>query len=199
VLNGKVIMDDGMGNSGSRFPITLKTGGTRPHHLSELEGVVVARVVAPPEAIITVPDVFGRGKEQAWTTDSRSLQIEAASEGRGSQATLRVRLVATAEAANEVLNFPVQVKGRARPFLRINRRSGDVAMPDFEVRDASGKLLKVTAQAIESGFDGSDATLTVQLRIERPAEGLTGATLSLVGRRPVLVEMPFVLKDVQLP
>jgi hypothetical protein len=199
VLNGDVIMDDGMVNGSSRFPITLKTGGTRPHQLAELEGVVVARVIAPPEPIITVPDVFGKGKEQAWTTDSRSLHIEAANEGHGSQATLRVRLVATADAANEVLNIPVQVKGRARPFLRINRRAGDIALPDFQVRDASGKLLKVTPQAIEWGFDGSAAALTAQLRVERPAEGLSGATLSLVGRRPVLVEMPFVLKDVPLP
>lgn len=191
-----------LSGSGSRFPVTLKTGGMRPRELAELEGVVVARIVAPPEPIITVPDVFGKGKEHAWTTDSRSLHIEAANVGvAGSQiaATIRVRLVATDEAANEVLNFPVQVKGKLRPFLRINRRGGDLPVPDFQVRDSTGKLLKVTATATESGFDGSAASLTVQLRVEQSAEGLSGATLTLVGRRPVIVEMPFTLKDVPLP
>lgn len=189
-----------LSRSGSRFPVTLKTGGTRPRQLAELEGVVVAVVIAPPEPIITIPDVFGKGKEKSWTTDGRSLHIESANERQGfQQATIRVRLVATADAANEVLNFPVQVKGKLRPFLRINRRSGDMAVPDFQVRDSTGKLLKVTTSVTESGFDGSAASLTVQLRVERPAEGLSGVTLTLEGRRPVIVEMPFVLKDVPLP
>ena len=161
---------------------------------------MVAKIIAPPEPIIIVPDVFGQGKTQKWVSDSRSLQIESANEGKNAtQALLRIRLTATSDAVNEILNFPVQLKGRARPFLRIDRRGSNLAVPEFQVHDSAGNQLKVTTQVTESGFDGSAATVVVQLRIERPADGLGSATLTLVGRRPVLVEMPFALKNVPLP
>jgi hypothetical protein len=94
------------------------------------------------------------------------------------------------------------VKGRVRPFLRINRLSGEVATgtPEFQLRDADGKLLRVMATGlVDSTFDGMTLTQEVQLTFEKPAGGVEGISLSLNTRRSVVVEMPFVLKDVPLP
>ena len=103
---------------------------------------------------------------------------------------------------SEVLNFPVQVKGRVRQFVRINRTGREpVANPsEFVFKDANGKPVKVlSTRAMSSTFDGVTMTQEIELRIEKPANGTAGMNLSMTGRRPALVEMPFVLKDVQLP
>jgi hypothetical protein len=96
------------------------------------------------------------------------------------------------------------VKGRIRPFLRINRGSGQIAPAsgsnDFQFRDADGKPLKiVSTRLLETSADGMTMSQEVELRIELPKTGAEGITMSLNGRRPALVEMPFVLKNVPLP
>ncbi|HKB05535.1 MAG TPA: hypothetical protein VKD90_25145 [Gemmataceae bacterium] len=213
-------------DAGPLFPVTLKAGGTRPKRLAELEGVVVARVLAPPEPVLTVPDVFGKGKGQSFTADRLTCRVTSADSdaprppvvARGVQpgdgrpvrkppeapaaAAVRVRVTSTAGAINEFLNFPVQVKGRLRPFIRLNRLSGEMATgaPDFQLRDADGKPLRVLATGlVDSTFDGTTLNQEVQLTFEKPAGGLDGINLSLTARKSVVVELPFVLKDVPLP
>jgi hypothetical protein len=213
-------------DTSSHFPVTLKAGGTRPRRLAELEGVVVARILAPSEPVLTVPDVFGKGKGQSFTADRLTCRVTAAEPNAArpsglppgfpkefappvtkpaevpAAAAVRVRVTSTAGAVNEFLSFPVQVKGRVRPFLRINRLSGEVATgtPEFQLRDADGKLLRVMATGlVDSTFDGMTLTQEVQLTFEKPAGGVEGISLSLNTRRSVVVEMPFVLKDVPLP
>jgi hypothetical protein len=201
IVNGEMLIEDGTGGTGF-FPVTLKSGVTRPRKLSDLEGVVVARVVAPPEPLITVSDVFAKGKDKSIHNNDRSIQIIDANPGsETNQATLRIRVVAAADSVNEILNFPVQLKGRVRPFVRINRKSGEStqAMPEFQLRDSEGKVIKSTPQVTGSSFDGTTASFEVILKVDRPASGFENVNLTLTGRRSVIVEMPFVLKDVPLP
>ena len=233
VLNGEMMLDDGMGGAGSRFPVTIKSGSSRPKQLAELHGVVVARIVAPPEPVLTVTDVFGKGKDQVCRTEGLTCQVTALEKNAlrpspiqstvrlGDQdiptvrlgsnevpskpseyATFTIRLVSTGDAANEILNLPVQIKGRLQPFLRINRRSGMAQpnLPEFQVLDADGKPLRIlTTRPMESNFDGTTMSQAVQLVIDKPGKGLDGISFTILARRPVVVEMPFVLKDVPLP
>jgi hypothetical protein len=215
------------GDSGQAFPVTLKAGATRPKRLAELEGVVVARVLAPPEPLLTVTDVFGKGKGQTVQADGLTCRVTAVeevaahpgppprvrsgpterpadrrAEAGPAPASVRVRVVSTTDALTEVMNFPVQLKGRVRPFIRINRRSGDLAAnsPELQLRDTDGKVLRVLATGlIESTFDGTTMTQEVHLTFQKPAKGVEGISLTLTGRRPAVVEMPFVLRDVPIP
>ena len=45
VVNGDMVINDGLGTGNQYFGVTLKGSGTRPRQLSTLEGVVVVRVV----------------------------------------------------------------------------------------------------------------------------------------------------------
>jgi hypothetical protein len=223
-----LILDGGLQVPGQHdspyFPVTLKVDGPRPRRLAELEGIVVARVLAPPEALVRVPDVFGKGKGQVYSGDGLSCQVTKVEEvaenplpaprvrgGFGdpapapaeeSPAAIRIRVVTSAAVANEVLNFPVQVRGRLRPFVRINRRSGPIPanLPGLELRDGNGKAVRLlSTRMTSSSFDGSNQTQELVLTFVKPDAGLEGLSLTLSGRRSVVVEMPFTLKDVPLP
>jgi hypothetical protein len=230
IINGDVV-SGGMGGVDRTFPVTLKSGGLRPKRLAEVDGVVVARVVTPPEVLLTVPDVFGKGKGQVFQSDGLTCQVveskgateqlpvapravrgagDFAAPAKASEpaglASISVRVVITGETGNEILNIPVQVKGRVRPFLRINRRSGEMAvnLPELRLQDADGLPLKVTStQVTGSQFDGSSWTQEVKLTFQKPAgigvKGQEGVSLSVHGRRVAVVELPFTLKDVSLP
>jgi len=226
VLNGDMMLSDFSNPGGGAFPVTLKAGGSRPKQLAELHGVVVARVMAPPEPLITVADVFGKGKGQTSRADGLSCEVTSAkpdvesfvkpprlvARGQapspvvataGSQAAaVSVKLVSNGDATSDMLNLPVQIKGKLQPFIRINRLRGTSAVnvPAFEVRDADGKLLRVlSTRQTASQFDGETMTQEIELTFEKPAKGLDGVSLTVTARRPAVVEMPFVLKDVPLP
>jgi hypothetical protein len=206
IINGEMVMDGG-GGSPSFHPVTLKCDGTRPRQLAEVEGVVVARVMGPAETLVQFADLFGKGKGQSQSRDGVSMTLKSAEKmgsSTSSLANVRVRIVTSVDNVNEMLNFPVQVKGRIRPFLRINRGGGAVAPSpnsnEFQFRDAEGQPLKiVSTRLMETSADGMTLSQEVELRIELPKTGTEGITMSLNGRRPALVEMPFVLKNVPLP
>lgn len=195
VINGDLIMEDGVGGS-PFYPVTLKAGTSHPRKLSELDGVVVARMLAQTEPLITVPDVFGKAKEQSFRSEGHSFQIIDAKPG-----SLHVRVTTSADSINEILNLAVQVKGRMQPFVRINRRSGGSSQsaPEFQLRDSDGKIIKTTTQVTGSANDGTTVTFEVLLRVDKSASTTSNASLTMTGRRSVIVEMPFVLKDVELP
>lgn len=203
IVNGNtIVVDDGTVGSDQQFPVTLKAGGTRPRQLTRLEGVVVARVVGPPEPLVTVADALDKGKGQVQTADGLSVEVRSVEAEKTGHTAVRVRLASSAEGINEVLNFPVQLKGRIRPFIRINRGGGmpGAPAPDIQLKDAAGSPLKVMAARVtDSTFDGTTMTQEVELRVVPPIGGLAGVTLTLTGRRPTVVEMPFTLKDVPLP
>jgi hypothetical protein len=226
VWNGDMRIDGAA--AGPYFPVTLRTGGDRPRTLAELEGVVVARVLAPPEPLMTVADVFGKGKDQSYTANGVTCRVtaaeaeaknpfgvprQAAAPGQppdrqwpapAADRPAAVQFQLTTAMDNEVLNFPVQVRGRQRQFIRINRGPRPAVagggMPDYQLKDADGKPVRVLSTwVLRSGFDGSSLTQDIQMAFEKPARGLDGLTLTVTGRRPVVVEQPFVLRDVPLP
>jgi|GEM_PF-2188376 len=231
IVNGDLVIDGWNGSGGSHFPVTLKTGGSRPKQLAELHGVVVARVMTPPEPVLAVADVFGKAKGQVFRADGLTCQVTAVNPTAGevqppgrlsvpprpvattpappkraadpvAVAAFSVRLVSTGEATSEILNLPIQIKGKLQPFIRFNRRTGATQphMPEFQVRDADGNLLRVlSSRQTESSFDGVTMTQEIQLTIDKPAKALDGVSFTLTSRRPATVEMPFVLNDVPLP
>lgn len=200
IANGDVMAGAGMADIPQ--PVTLKSGGLRPKALAELQGVVVARVVTPPEVLVTVTDLLRPGPREAMA-DGMTVQVKDVSKGTGNRVVVQARVTIRNDAADDIINVPLQLKGRVRPFIRINRGPGMPGgqLADLKIRDAAGVPIRgLSAQVTGMSFDGTGMVQDVQLSFEQPATtGDDGLTLVLMGRRAALVEMPFVLKDVPLP
>jgi hypothetical protein len=200
--SGELMLGDGT-EAASGIPVTLKTDGPKPQRLSRLDGIMVAQVMAPPEPLVTISDVFGKAPKTVQTSTAVTLTIVSAREnGPAGNPAIRLRLSSHYEAVNELLNFPVRVKGRVRPFIQINRRSGEspASASEFQLRDADGRAIRLqSTRVISSNFDGTNITQEVELQLEKPAAGRNGVNLTLAGRRPATIEMPFTLTDVPLP
>lgn len=198
--NGNIMT--GLGTGDLPQPVTLKSDGLRPTALAELQGVVVARVMTPPEVLVTVADLLRPGTREA-TADGMTVQVKDVSQGPGNRVVVQARVTTRNDPADDVINVPLQFKGRVRPFIRINRGPGMPGgqLPDLKVRDAAGVPLRgLSAQVTGMNFDGTTLVQDVQLSFDKPAAtGDDGLSLVLVGRRAAVVEMPFTLKDVRLP
>ncbi len=206
IVNGEVVMDNAAGCN-PRYPVVFKSGRRHPTKFCELQGFVVARVITPSEPLITVDDVFGKSKGQSKTAAGHTLTITSAHDDEKSgEATIQVRLVASPGTVNQIANFPVQIRGRLRPFVRINRRGERPNMngPHFDVRGPDGHLLKIKrTELVSTEINGSGVGNEYRLIFAKPTDAgaswPNGISLTLHGRQHVRVEMPFVLKDVPLP
>jgi hypothetical protein len=185
----------------SAQPVTLKTNGIRPKKLTELQGVVVARVITPPEAIVTVPQLMRPGTHET-TADGMTVQVKNVTTGPDNRVVVQVRLVSRMDQSDDVLNVPLQLKGRIRPFIRINRGSGLAGgqLPDFKIHDASGTPIRgLSAQVMGGEFDGTTMAQNVRLSFDRtPSTTDDQLSLVLMGKRAAVVEMPFTLRGVPL-
>jgi hypothetical protein len=227
IMTDDLMSADPNGSSGTHYAVTLKTGGSRPKHLSELHGIVVARIIAPPEPVLTVADIFGKGRGQVFRTEGLTCEVLAERPQAekppppprivsgpppprtpepplavGATESFVVRVVSTADQMNDILNVPIQMKGRMQQFIRINRGRGarSFPSPSFQVRTEKGMPVRVVGtQIIDSTFNGSTMSQDVRITIDRPLGGADGISLTLTSRRPATVEMPFVLRNVQLP
>jgi hypothetical protein len=186
------------GGSGSHA-VTFKTGGLRPTKLAELQGTVYARVITPPETLVSVPDLLKAGGKEA-IANATTLQVREVTAGPGNRVTATVRMVTRPDMTEDVVNMPVQLKGRVRQFIRINRGVRDLSGRDSDLRvlDAGGNQVRgVSVQATSRSFDGFTMVDDLKVSFSKPADG--PLSLVLIGRRQATVEMPFTLKDVPMP
>lgn len=200
VANGSMMIE-GMPGMAAQ-PVTLKTDGLRPKKLAEFQGTVVARVITPPEPLVTVNQLL-QAKNREATADGITVQVKDVNTGPGDRVVVQARVVTRMDLADEVLAVPIQMKGRVRQFIRINRRSEGFGgqLPDLKVHDAAGAPIRgLSAQVTNMRFDGTTMIQDVKLSFEKPATpGGDSLNLVLMGKRPAVVEMPFTLRDVPLP
>jgi hypothetical protein len=200
IASGNPMVEGGPG--AAAYAVTLKTGGIRPRKLAELHGTVVARVTAPPEPLVTVDGLLRPGARQA-TADGITLQVKNVSTGPGDRVVVQARVVTRTDTTEEVLAVPIQMKGRVRQFIRINRGSRLVGgqLADLKVRDAAGVPVRgLSAQVTNMRFDGTTLIEDVSLSFDKAAaSGEDSLNLVLMGKRPAVVEMPFTLTDLLLP
>jgi hypothetical protein len=194
---------EGTGGGAHPYAITLKTNGLRPTRITELHGVVVAKMMTPVEPILTVSQ-FLKSSGRETTADNMTIQIKEVKTSGDGRAIVQLRLITRTDESEDVLNLPVQVKGRVQQFIRINRGGrlqADLGkLPEFKLLDPTGQPLKgLTAQVRGMSFDGSVMTQDVEIAFEKPAQGAEQLSLALMAKRVAVVEMPFVLKNVPMP
>ncbi len=202
IVNGDIHASTGNMLDDRSFPVVLKAPGTRPRKLAEFEGIVFARVVVPSEPVITIDHVLAvETKGKVFQNDEWSMSVVSAEVAGPGRATVRVRIVAST--TNDEMMFPVRVRGRVQPFLRINGavRQAPDPRPDLRFRDEKGNALRMISNSIirsEASVDGS-FTREVEIRLELPTDRTPDVSLSFLERRAVTIEMPFKLKDVVIP
>jgi hypothetical protein len=200
IASGDFVISEAM--RGPAQPVVLKTGGLRPKKLAELQGVVVARVVTPPEPIVTLGQLLQKEGREA-SADGMTVQVQGFTTDKGGRTTVQLRLATRTDQGDDVLNLPIQMKGQVRQFIRINRggiRGEAGKLPDFKVLDQTGQPLKgLSVQLTAATFDGTTSVQDVRLTFDRPVAGADELSLVLLCKRTAVVEMPFVLRDVPLP
>ena len=202
VASGEYSIENPSGGNHARA-VTLKTDGLHPKKIAELQGVVFAKVLTPVEPILTVGQ-FLKTSGRETTADGMTVQIKDIKTIGDGRAVVQIRLTTRTDQMDDVLNLPVQMKGRVQQFIRINRGGrlhADVGgLPDFKVFDATGQPLKgISARVHGMSADGTTMTQDVELTFEKPVQGTERLSLALMAKRVAVVEMPFVLKNVPIP
>ncbi|MCI0463458.1 MAG: hypothetical protein L0Z62_41500 [Gemmataceae bacterium] len=190
--------------------VRLKLGEKKAKTLKELSGHVPVQVLTPPEALITVEDVLkAKGKSVKGQHGGMIEVIAIEKQGDG---TYKVQFrfespanhVATPfggmalvapNGAVQIQQIQIQINGRP---VTTTRAAGN-GLPVLV--DAKGKpfqLAGITNRAFRGGVNGV-ATQELTM-IFRPEDGQgEPARFVLTGQRPVTVQVPFTLQNVQLP
>jgi hypothetical protein len=185
-------------NDPRHIPVRLRVGPSGARMVKELEGVLTAQVQTPSEPLLSVEDVtraVGKtepGRHGGW------LRIAAAS--RDANGVVKVQgqisYPPSEEAPPAWMN---PAGGRVGQVMFFAGPGGNPDVPNLELRDTRGVLYQRLEQAQGPGPGGDDPRPHDFRLTFQPRPGQTEpAQLIFVGRRTLLVEVPFTLKDVAL-
>jgi RNA polymerase sigma factor (sigma-70 family) len=172
--------------------VALTKGAKEARTLKELSGAVTARILAEPQPLITVQNVFKSAGKTVKGQTGGSLRVVNASRAANGQFQLRV-----------VLKYPDEVARAARMFrlspggerLILDEGAAGSAQHELTVADGSGNLLTLAGMGVNSRADAVELAL-----VYHPQKGQGApAKLALSASKSVTVEVQFTLKDVPLP
>jgi hypothetical protein len=170
--------------------VALLTKESNAKTLKELEGVITAEVLTPPEPILTIDNIMKAATGESARKGEYQFEVVDRSESNG-QIRLRIRV------QMPIRNDFVAFQGRGGLVIQGDGIGGGQAQ--IQLRDASGKAISTTSmQLMEQSFDGITQTSLYSFAISKKASPAP-ASFAVVGRRLATVEVPFALKNVLLP
>ena len=173
-------------------PIALLAKDVSSKVLKELQGVITAQVLTPPEPIVVIDNILKASAKDAVQKGEYHLQIEERTENNG---TVQLRFRVRAPVQN---NFMAFQGGRGVGVFQADG-FGQMGQFQIQIQDASGTRLNVNnMQLMEQSFDGMTQTSLYSVAFPRKGSG-EPAKLAVVGRRMATVDVPFSLKDVPMP
>jgi hypothetical protein len=201
--NGAIIWDAQTGRpmvgSARQLPVRLKLGDKPSRTLKEIEGVVLAQVQTPPRTLLTVDKILKSAGQTNKNADGNQLKILDVKHKTGGAVMVRLQL--------EDPLPPGMIAFNRRGVMRINgalaKRGMVVSESQSSGGDASFALLDANGQSFRQeerndslSTNGRSICWEIELTY-RPHEG-QGEPAKLVysGRRWVVIEVPFTLKDV---
>lgn len=218
ILGGVPIDVERLGNlemSPQRVPLRLVPAEKPSTKLAELRGTLVAQVRAPAQTLATVADVL---KEKATAAGPAGCQVKVTQVDRSEADVVKLFVEVdppqpppSPESAE--LERLRQAFGRGGVNIRgtivIGNRMinfGDGTKPgqpdeltaaNFTMRDARGQVVYPTKIVSRSNVPGK--TRAVELHYPAPTGGPALRSLAFSAPRIVVVDVPFVLRDVPLP
>jgi hypothetical protein len=189
------------------IPVCLRTGRLPAGVIKELEGIVSAQAQTPVEALVTVESPLEAAGKTVQGPHGGWLKVLEASREPGGRVNLRVQLQPPAQEAVESGQAAWGGRGRMWRMNRVVFWGGQEGGPtaDLELRSADGQPF----QRLDGGNGPGPGWGGMPVQNQGPQEyrlvfqpnAGQGEPVQLIyrGRRTVIVEVPFTLKDVALP
>lgn len=193
--------DLGAQSSLRMLPLRLRAPERPAKRLAELRGVVAAQVQGPPQPLVTMDNVFNAAGQTVRGRNGEAIRMVTISRGNDGPVGVRVEVSGTVPEVNFLPG-----RGMVMPLRRNGRRmvvewqdAGPIGADSFTLTDAAGKPVPFQMTTLQ--FQSNGNSFSQELWLTKTGNRGVSEPVRLVysGRRPVVIEVPFVLKDVPLP
>jgi hypothetical protein len=204
IANSIDLYDPMAGNGLRQIPISVVVDGKSVDKLGELSGVLCARVRTAPEALVSIEDVAKAIGKTHTAVDGGEVKVTECKREEDGLFKLKVELK-----SNQVLDPQVEMMqmrmGRlkairggimAQEMPKVPLSKDNPSMVPFKLVNGKGQALEFVNGEMEMGATNDSRVYTL---VYKPAANDTApAKLEYMGRREVIIEVPFTLKDVPL-
>jgi hypothetical protein len=201
--NGVIVWDSEMSQAFDprQLPVRLKSADRPSKSLKEIQGSVAAQVQTPVQALITFDNILNSTGKTAKGPDGEVLKvIEVKREESGA---VKVRL----QIDDRQQEFVARMNGRIVGRGGLGRKGIPAAVmrepinpaTSLELLDAKGQSFQPAGIGYEMVANGNGLSQEIHLTYRPNEKQAEPAKLVYSGRRTVVVEVPFTLRDVPLP
>lgn len=185
-----------------QLPVHLKLADKPTRVLKEVEGVVLAQVQTPPRALLSVDNILkAAGQAVKDPADGKRMKILEVKEQTGGNVSIRLQL-------EDPMGLPGLIAFNRRGVMRINGaiRNGiigpngqtNASECTFTLIDTHDQCFALDPQARRDSITTNGNALCWEIELNyHPHDGQSEpAKLVYSGRRWVVIEVPFTLRDV---
>ncbi len=189
--------NNGANNGGQRVPLRLGLGRKPSSVLRELSGVATIKMQTSTQTIATVDRVLDAKDKTVKGTDGSFLKVTEVKQEEGGRLVIRVKVDQSQE--EQAANWnPWGWRGGMmwRGSSEGQAVDNSVSTGNLVLFDARGNLVRLVSkeQIQDDSGTNEEYNFVYQILKGQPEP----ARLVLQGRRPVTIDVPFVLKDVPL-
>jgi hypothetical protein len=178
------------------IPVRSKSGDKPSGIFKEVKGIVAAQVQTHEQPLITVENIITCAGRTFVGDEGESLKVMEATRNPDGDVSLRIELADPSSSANALLAMRGGVMGRGR-FRRGLAVMESLPAANLVLYDAAGQVLPPQNRDDGTTFNGNMPARVITLRyhcgVSEPGK------LVYSGRRTIIIEIPFTLKDVPLP
>jgi hypothetical protein len=204
--NEVIVLWDGMSELPStksrQAPLRLLLGERPAQRITELRGVLSAEVEAPTAPLVTVDDVVQAAGKTIKGLDGSSAKVLEAKRERSGTIALKVEVKGPPKKSDisgltgvRILRINRGIRGLDRPVSTLS--AADAAARGLSLLDSKGAPLALVSGNYSLGDPNAAQTYTLMYQPRQGQEGPFRFVFS--GRRTVIVDVPFTLKDIPLP
>lgn len=184
---------------------TLTLQGATTSTIRELQGTITALIETPhPEPVIHLKDVLLAKGKKTRSSSGAILEMLETQASKNGTLTLKFKLVAPKEGTGPNMQFPGVVGGGKIRLIQVNRgglihqaqqsvNNASLSQQGLQLLDRNGKTVSVQSGTMKTDPNGRQE---FHLTLRVPLEKQRGIQLIYRARRNVVVQVPFVLKDV---
>lgn len=175
--------------------------GTKPAKLvKEMRGRLAAEVEVPPAPLITVNAILDSGGKTFTGPEGSHVKVIEAKRDESGQYKLRVEVKLPPD-PNQMPAFGNMIwlnRGPVPAGGTVDLTAGEVEQKGLSIHDADGQPFLLASAHYDSPAKPNDPRVYTLYYQPRKGQG-DPVRFTLRGKRTVLLEVPFVLKDVPLP
>ncbi len=186
----------------SNIPISLIVDSKSVKTLGELSGTLSVRVRTPPEALVTIDDITKAVGKTSKSVDGHEVKVTECK--REDDGLFKVKVEVKAPQVADPQDEMIRMGGRGRGLrvmqmdttnLQLNK--GDPNAVPFKLVNDKGQPLDLVTGTLD--VMGNNAASRIFTLVYKPGANDSGpCRFEYVGRREVVIDVPFALKDVPL-